>query len=138
MLGAVIRGSPCNNRAADRPGALRASLSFLPMLDEEPPRIVGATRFEVDRLLQHAPDVREERLRFVVTQTIDRTAWIDRRAEQRFVRVQIADAGDHRLRDQQRLDPSAAFVEQRAKRAQIELRIEGIGSEAMLADVDVW
>jgi hypothetical protein len=54
--------------------------SGLPLLDadEEPAGIVAASRLELDRLLQHPPDVREEFLHFVISEPIDRPTRIDR------------------------------------------------------------
>src|ERR1051325_3295367 len=104
MPRAEVRRSPCNNRAPNRSSASRAAIALLSMLHQKPARVVAASRFECDRLLQNSPDAREEPLDLGVRQPIDRPLRIDIRSIEGLVGVQVSDAGDNVLRQQQSLD----------------------------------
>src|SRR5439155_22274003 len=69
---------------------------------------------------------------------IDGQPGIDGRAVERFIGVEIADAGDDILGEKQGLDPAAPFVQQFAELAKRKPGIEWIGTERMFADVVVW
>src|SRR5437660_10033685 len=111
MDGAEVRRSSTDHRAAQRSAASRARLAFLAVGDEE-------DAAPADSVAQHAAQVVEERLHVAVRQTIGTAARMDSRPEQRLVRIEVADAGDELLRQQQRLDRAATSGDARAKLAQ--------------------
>src|ERR1041385_3414282 len=94
MNGAEVGGASADYGAADGSAAARAAR---PRLARE------HAAAAVDGFAQHAPQVGEHRLDVVVAEAVDAAARMDAGAEQRLVRVQIADAGDGVLRHEHRL-----------------------------------
>src|SRR5258706_15673277 len=100
MPRAEVRRPSADDRPLNRSSASSAARTFFALIDEK-------DAAPLDGLAQHAAEIAEQDLHLAVAELIGAAARMNAGAEERLVGVQIADAGDDVLRQQQRLDRAA-------------------------------
>src|SRR5436190_4596500 len=130
MFRTVVCRSAKNDHSVDRAAAARAALPHFAMIRQVSARPIETTLNAArDDVAQNATERRVQLADVVVAQRVDRATRMNRRLEQRLIRIQIADASNDLLRHQQRLHRAATPTRDLAKSLQRERRIERIDAE---------